>query len=127
MNTNMHELIYRDEVFNIIGCAMEVLNSLGCGLLEKPYENALIEEFRIRGIPFQQQQRFNVIYKSIIVGEYIPDVTAFNKIIVEVKTVNHITNIERAQVLNYLKLTGFRLGLILNFNKPKLEWERIII
>ncbi len=73
MDTNKHELVLKEEVFRIVGCAMEVLNTLGHGLLEKPYENALVVEFGLRSIPFQQQPRFDVIYKSVKVGEYIPD------------------------------------------------------
>ncbi|MDD4102976.1 MAG: GxxExxY protein, partial [Kiritimatiellae bacterium] len=73
MNTNEHELILKDEVFAVVSCAMEVLNTLGHGLLEKPYENALAVEFGLRNIPYFQQQRYNVTYKGVCVGEYIPD------------------------------------------------------
>lgn len=91
MDTNKHELILKDEVFQIVGCAMEVLNTLGHGLLEKPYENALVVEFGLRSISFQQQPRFDVIYKSVKVGEYIPDLIAFDQIVVDTKTIekNH--------------------------------------
>lgn len=127
MDTNEHELLYKEEVFQIVGCAMEVLNTLGHGLLEKPYENALVVELSLRGIPYVQQKRYEVIYKSVNVGEYIPDLIVYNKIIVEIKTIDSITNIQRAQLINYLKITGLRVGLILNFKNPKLEWERIIV
>ena len=69
MNTNGHELLYKEEVFKITGCAMEVLNELGHGLLEKPYENALVVEFGLRGIPIRQQPRYEVRYKDVIVGD----------------------------------------------------------
>jgi GxxExxY protein len=79
MNTDFEEeannLVYENETFQIVGCAMEVLNSLGHGLLEKPYENALCVEFRHRGIPFLQQARFEIRHRSVLVGEYIPDLT----------------------------------------------------
>ncbi len=127
MDTNKHELVLKDEVYRIVGCAMEVMNMLGHGLLEKPYENALVVEFGLKGIPFQQQQRFPVMYKSVQVGEYIPDLIAFGKIVVEAKTVERITDVERGQVINYLKITGIRVGLILNFKHAKLEWERIVV
>lgn len=127
IDTNEHELLYKEEVFQIIGCAMDVLNTLGHGLLEKPYENALVVEFGLRQIPFQQQKKFDVLYKSVTVGEYVPDLIAFGTIIIEIKTINRISNIERAQVINYLKITRLRLGIILNFKNPKLEWERIIV
>ena len=127
MNTNQHELLLKDEVFQIVGCAMEVLNTLGHGLLEKPYENALVVEFGLRDIPVSQQQRFDVMYKSVKVGDYIPDLIAFNMVIIETKTIDRITNVERGQVINYLKITGLRVGVILNLKHAKLEWERVVL
>ena len=127
MDTNKHELIYKDEVYQIVGCALEVLNTLGHGLLEKPYENALVVEFQQQGIPYAQQPRFPVIYKSVNVGEYIPDLIVFDKIIVDTKVIEKIGNIEKAQIINYLKITGLRVGLILSFKHSKLEWERIVL
>jgi len=106
---------------------MEVINSLGHGLLEKPYENALVVEFNLQNIQFQQQPRFPVIYKSVQVGEYIPDIIVFDKIIVDTKTIDHIGNSEKGQMINYLKITGLKVGLIINFKHPKLQWERIIL
>ena len=105
---------------------MEVLNTLGHGLLEKPYENALVVELGLKGIQFAQQKKFDVNYKGTIVGEYIPDLVVFNQIIVDLKVIKQITDIERAQVINYLKITGMKVGLILNFKKPTLEWERLV-
>lgn len=128
MDTNQHEsLLLKDEVFQIVGCAMEVLNTLGHGLLEKPYENALVVEFGLRHIPVNQQRRFDVMYKNVKVGEYIPDLIAFDKVIVETKTIDRISNVERGQVINYLKISGLRVGVILNFKRAKLEWERIVL
>ena len=127
MNTNEHKLILGEEVRQIVGCAFEVLNTLGHGLLEKPYENALCVEFNLRNIPFTQQPRFNVLYKGIKVGDYIPDLIAYNSIVVDTKTIERITDIERGQILNYLKITGCKVGLILNFKHPRLEWERLVL
>ena len=73
MNANERELLLKEEVFSVVGCAIEVLNTIGHGLLEKPYENALVVEFGIKGIPFAQQPRFEVKYKGVVVGEYVPD------------------------------------------------------
>lgn len=123
----MSELLLKDEVYQIVGCAMEVLNTLGHGLLEKPYENALVVEFQQQGIPYAQQPRFPVIYKSVNVGEYIPDLIVFDKIIVDAKAIEKIGNNEKAQIINYLKITGLRVGLLLNFKHAKLEWERIVV
>jgi len=127
MDTNEHKLLLKEEVFQIVGCAMEVLNTLGHGLLEKPYENALVVEFGLRGIPFTQQPRFDIIYKGVKVGDYVPDLIAFEKVVVDAKTIDHITDVERGQILNYLKITKLKVGLILNFKKPKLEWERLVL
>ena len=127
MDTNKHKLIFGEEVRQIVGCAFEVLNTLGHGLLEKPYENALCVEFKLRNIPFTQQPRFNVVYKGVKVGDYIPDLIAFENIIIDTKTIERISDIERGQVLNYLKITGRKVGLILNFKHPRLEWERLVL
>lgn len=127
MTTNNHELIYKEEVFKVVGCAMEVLNTLGHGLLEKPYENALCVEFLQKGIPFRQQPRFPVIYKSVNVGEYIPDLIVFDQIIVDTKVIQAIGNNEIAQIINYLKITGLHVGILLNFKHSKLEWQRIVL
>ena len=125
---NRHnDLLLKDEVHRIVGCAMEVLNTLGHGLLEKPYENALIVEFELQHIPYVQQPRFDVVYKNKKIGEYIPDIICFNSIIVETKTINHLTNHELGQMLNYLRITGLEVGLILNFKNAQLEWKRVVL
>ncbi len=125
MDTN--NLILKDEVYQIVGSAIEVLNGLGHGFYEKAYENALTVEFRLRNISYTQQKRFPVIYKTIQVGEFIPDLIAFDKVIVDPKVVECITDVERGKMINYLEITGLRIGIYLNFKHPKLEWERIIV
>ena len=127
MDANGRELILKDEVYAFISCAFEIINGIGHGLHEKPYENSLAVEFRHRGIPFVQQPKFPVLWRDVMVGEFIPDLIAYRQIIVDTKTIEHITPIERGQMLNYLRITGLPLGLIINFKKPKLEWERIIL
>lgn len=106
---------------------MEVVNTLGHGLLEKPYENALVVEFGLRGIPVRQQQRFDVTYKNVKVGEYVPDLICFDSVVVDTKTVESIGDHEIGQMLNYLKITNLRVGLILNFKHARLEWKRIVL
>ena len=106
---------------------MEVLNGLGHGLLEKPYENALAVELGLKRIPYRQQPRFDVIYKTVKVGEYIPDLIVFDSVVVDTKAIDKITDIEKGQILNYLKITGLKVGLILNFRYPKLQWERVVL
>ena len=117
----------REEVFQIVGCAIEVLNALGHGLLEKPYENALAVEFGLRNIPFRQQAIFDVLYKERKVGLFIPDLIAFDAVVIDTKVIDRITNHERGLMLNYLRITRLRVGIILNFKHPKLEWERIVL
>lgn len=116
----------KDEVFAIVGSAMDVLNELGHGLIEKPYENALAVEFSLRKIPFEQQKTFDVLYKGKKVSDFRPDLIVFNSVVVDTKVIPTITDLERGKMLNYLKITGLRVGVILNFSKPTLEWERIV-
>ncbi|MDI1318926.1 MAG: GxxExxY protein [bacterium] len=130
MDTNEHEqgqILHKELVYSIMGCALEVLNTLGHGLHEKPYENALVVEFKLKGIAFEQQRRFEVLYKDVQVGEYIPDLIANQAVVVDAKVIERITDMERGQMLNYLRITKYRVGLIINFRKPKLEWERIVL
>jgi GxxExxY protein len=127
MDTNDDKLLYKREVFQIVGCAIEVLNTLGHGLLEKPYENALVVEFRLQNIPFRQQPFFDVLYKGSKVGLFVPDLIVLDAIVVDTKVVERITDHERGLMLNYLQITKLRVGLILNFKNAKLEWERIIL
>ena len=127
MEVQSQDLMLKDEVYRIVGCAMEVLNTLGHGLLEKSYENALIVELKLQAVPVRQQPSFQVVYKHVVVGEYIPDLIAFDEVIVETKTIEKISDNERGQVINYLRITGLRVGLILNFKHARLEWERIVL
>ena len=124
---NQTELLLKEEVHRIIGCAMEVLNTLGHGLLENPYENAMVVEFGLQGITCQQQQKFDVIYKLVKVGEYIPDLICFGQVVVDTKTIDRITDHELGQMLNYLKITGMRVGLLLNFKRSQMEWKRVVL
>ncbi len=121
------KLLFKDEVFQIVGCAIDVLNTLGHGLVEKPYENALVVEFGLRKIPFRQQPSFNVLYKGHVVGLFVPDLIAFDSVVVDTKVIDRITDHERGLMLNYLQITGARIGVILNFKHAKLEWERIVL
>lgn len=117
----------KPETHAIIGCSFEVLNELGHGLNENLYENSLVVEFKQKSIAFDQQRRFEVLYKSAFVGEYIPDLIAYGKVVVDAKCIDKITDHERGQMLNYLRITKLPVGLILNFKHAKLEYERIIL
>ncbi|HMO63622.1 MAG TPA: GxxExxY protein [Verrucomicrobiota bacterium] len=116
-----------EETHSIIGCAFEVLNDLGHGLHEKLYENALCVEFRRRSIVYDQQRRFQVLYKTEPVGEFVPDLIAFGMVVVDAKTIDRITDHERGQMLNYLRITGLPVGLLLNFKHARLEFERLVL
>ena len=134
MDTNKHEfggsgekLLLKDEVYQVVGCAMDVLNGVGHELHEKIYENALVVEFKLRGISFDQQRRFVVVYKEVQVGEFVPDLITHGAIVVDAKVIDRITDHERGQMLNYLRITTLRVGLILNFKHARLDWERIVL
>jgi GxxExxY protein len=127
MDTNEEKLLFKDEVFQIIGCAIEVLNTLGHGIVEKPYENAMVVEFGLRQTPFKQQPAFDVLYKGQRVGAFVPDLVVFNFIVVDTKVIDRITDHDRGLMLDYLRITNLRVGVILNFKHRKLEWERIVL
>lgn len=127
MDANERELILKEEVYAVVGCAIEVLNVRGHGLHERIYENCLCVEFRLREIPFTQQERHCVMYKGEVVGEYVPDLVVQGKLIVDTKTIERITDHERGQMLNYLRITGLPVGVILNFKHARLEWERLVL
>lgn len=121
------ELILKEEVYKIVGCAFSVLNELGhCGK-EKIYENALCVEMKSEGISFEQQKRYPVIYKDQDVGVLIPDLVVFDSVIVDAKVVPELSDRERWQVLNYLRITGLRVGVLINFYHPRLQWERLVL
>jgi GxxExxY protein len=127
MNTNSEKLLLKDEVFQVVGCAIEVLNTLGHGLVEKPCENALVVEFLVRKIPFQQQPSFDVLYKGHKIGLFVPDLIAFNSLVVDTKVIDQISDHERGLMLNYLRITSLRVGVLLNFKRSKLECQRIAL
>lgn len=125
MNTDLHRL--NDVTFAINGCAMSVLNAVGHGFHEKIYENALAIAFDQRGLKYSKQKSFDVMFENHVVGTFVPDFVVEDEIIVELKTIDKISNNEKGQVLNYLRATGLRLGIILNFKNAKLEFHRIAL
>ena len=105
---------------------MEVHNYLGHGFLESVYEEALAIEFNLRGISFQKQAPIKVYYKKVLAKEFVCNFIIDGCVIVELKAIKKISNIEHAQVLNYLKATGLKVGLLLNFGSGSLEYKRLI-
>ena len=126
MNTDK-KFLYKDLTGEVIEAAFEVHNTLGCGMLEKVYENAIVKELELRGKTVTQQKEFRVEYKGQEVGIYIADVIVEDKVILEVKTVQKIDDVHRAQLLNYLQISGLRVGLLMNFSKPRLQYERLVL
>jgi len=110
----------------IIGAAYKVSNTLGAGFLEKVYENALAHQLRKDGMKIEQQRPIKVYYDGVVVGDYFADLMAEGIVIVELKAAKRFEDIHLAQTLNYLKATGLKLGLILNFGKPRVEIKRVV-
>ena len=111
----------------IIGSAFNVSNALGCGFLEKVYENALSVEFRSTGIAYVQQPVYHVRHRGVIVGEYQPDLVVEDQLIVEVKALNSLNQVHHAQCINYLRVTGFKLALLVNFGLPRVRLKRVVM
>lgn len=122
----MGNLIHEALSEQIIGAAMEVLNTLKPGLDEKLYENALIIELADRGHSISQQKQFKVEYKGREIGRLIPDMIVNELVIVDPKVVTAFNDTHLAQMTGYLALTGLRLALLLNFKNAKLEWKRVV-
>jgi GxxExxY protein len=123
----MNNILYKDLSYQIIGLAMEVHRKLGYGFLEKVYENSLMILFRREGIRSEQQYPIKVYFEGEVVGNYVADILIEDKIIIELKCVEKINNIHKAQALNYLKATRMRLAIILNFAKDKLQYQRLVL
>ena len=121
------EIIYKELSYKIVGCAMAVHKILGVGFLEAVYEEAFIIELQLNKIHFEAQKKYLVIYKNKIIKDFFCDIVVENKIIIELKAIKNIGDIERAQVINYLKVTSLKLGIIINFSETSLKYERIVL
>ena len=122
------DLLYEEEVYKIIGAANEIHKELGSGFLESVYEEAMVLESITRKIPHETQVKIPVHYKGQrLTKEFIADYIGYGKIVVEFKCIPKLTRVEEAQIINYLKATGIKVGLLINFgSKGKLEWKRYI-
>jgi GxxExxY protein len=122
------EIIYKDESYSIMGACFEVYKVLGCGFLEAVYQECLELELGQRGIPFVVKRPLRLSYKGqALKQKYEPDFLLFDKIILEAKALSTLTDANRAQLHNYLRATGLKLGLLVNFGShPKVEYERIV-
>ncbi len=127
-NVNTSELLYADDVYHIIKCAMEVYNTLGSGFLETVYQDALEIEFSLREIPFEREKHINIYYKGQkLPSYYTADELCYDRIILELKAASRLTQEHEAQLIHYLKATGINVGLLVNFGKNRnLEWKRLV-
>ncbi len=124
----MTKLVYEDESFKIIGACMEVHKELGSGFLEGVYQEALAVEFKKQNIPFEREKEINISYKGINLNKkYISDFICNDKILLELKALSKLTSEHESQVLNYLKATGFKLGLLINFGESSFKVKRLIL
>ena len=125
----MNNLIYSEECYQIIGASFEVYKDKGSGFLEAVFQECMQLELGLQQIPFVAQQALPLTYKGFPLKQsYVADIVCFGKIVVELKAVEVLVDEHRAQLLNYLNATGYRLGLLINFGHyPKLEWERLVL
>jgi GxxExxY protein len=124
MDTDAHE---SDVTEAVIGASFEVANVPGAGFLEKVYERALMRELALRGVGAKAQVSFPVVYKGHYVGEYLADLVIEGRLIVELKCVDRFANEHLAQCINYLKASGLRVALLINFQRPRVEYKRILL
>jgi GxxExxY protein len=128
LNEPMKDIIYKEESFTIIGICMEVHNNLGAGFLEIVYKDALEYEFRKANISYEREKKYEVNYKGTILPHtFYADFVVMDKIILEAKAVQTITDEFMAQAINYLKVSDNRLALIVNFGELKMNCKRIVI
>lgn len=123
----MEKIVFKEESYEIVGAAIRVWKSLGHGFLEKVYENALAIELRNRECRVEQQKPIKVYYEGHVVGDYLADIVVNDSILLEIKCAKAIADKHVAQTLNYLKATGIRLGVILNFGPEGLEHKRLVM
>lgn len=123
----MDQFYYKDESYAIRGAIYAVHKELGCGFLERAYQDALEYEFKERGIPYEREKDIQIMYKGKPLGvPYRADFVCYGKIIVELKALSALENVHRAQVINYLKATGMKLGILVNFGEERANVERIL-
>jgi len=121
------DLLYNELTREIIGSAMDVHSNLGSGFLESVYEESLAIEFELRDVPYEKQKGINVLYKGRQAKQFICDFLVDNKVLVEIKAISELTTTEEAQILNYLKATGIKVGLLINFGEKSLNYKRFIL
>ncbi len=123
----MSEILYKGESYKIVGAMLNVHNELGCGFLEAVYQDALEIEFSMQGIPYEREKEYDILYKGHVIDKkYRVDFVCYDKIIVELKAIDMLLSVHYSQVLNYLKMSSLKLGILANFGESKLNTQRII-
>lgn len=121
-------IIYKEESYEIVSCCLEVYNTLGNGFLETVYSEALEYEFKKRNIPYEKEKIFDIKYKDIVLDKkYKADFIVYGKIILEIKAVSTISEGFKSQTLNYLKVTGYKLGILGNFGEESFKFKRLVL
>jgi GxxExxY protein len=122
------DMLCKEEVYAIVGAAMEVHSQLGSGFAEAVYQQAMEIELALRGIPFERQVRLKIFYKGHeLECEYVADLICYGSVIIEIKAIRELANRDEAQIINYLKATGVRVGVLINFGDPaRLDWQRFV-
>ena len=124
----MSSIVYKKESYDIVGCLYEVYNNLGSGFLEIVYKDALEYEFKKNNIPYEREKEYSVSYKDITLShKFYADFIVFDKIILEIKTIEALTDIQLAQCINYLKVSRCKLAILANFKGMGLEYKRIVL
>ena len=124
----MENFKYKEETHKIIGAAMTVHRFFGCGFTEKVYQDALEQEFRVLGIPYLREPSLHVNYRGVqLRAEFLPDFICYDKIIVELKAVKELDNMHRSQAINYAKVAGCEVALLINFGESSLKFERFVV
>jgi len=121
------EIICKDLSYQVMGAVYEVHTVLGHGFLEKVYENALLHELQLRGLKAESQKELTVTYKDSVVGSYYADIIVDGQLLLELKSLENLNKFHEAQLLNYLKATGYKLGLLINFGKERVECKRLVL
>jgi len=116
----------KDEIYAIVGCAIDVLNGVGAGFPEDSYAKAMAIEFGERDIAFDQEKAFDLTHRDQVIGQFTTQLIACDKVIVDCRIVERINHHDRNQMINMLKVSELEVGIVLNFKRPKLEWERVI-
>ena len=127
MTTNSTNIIYGDLSYEIMGAIFEVHKKLGPGFLESVYHKALVEEFSERGMKIEAQKTINLTYKDKKIGVHRLDLVVDDRVVVELKTVERFSIHHKAQLTSYLKASGYKLGILVNFSKSKVEYQRVLI